>query len=103
MTSEGKEEMITKRKILREKVNNMCSYIDSLFPKKDIEIKKLKSKSDEEIITWILTYISPKQNDLDVLLLDILKWCFIERSEIKQIELLKLRKYLEFFVEITQG
>lgn len=89
---------ISRRDNLHQKLNNLSLFLESQFPDKKLQIGDLKTWSDDNVISFIVTYILPYRSNLNT--------CVDNMVELEKITpskecRSKLIRYMEFFVELV--
>ena len=93
--------MTYRRQLLREKTNNLCLYLEKLFPNQALELQKLKLQSEDTILVWIVKEVLPHQSQLKQLLGQLLQFNGLDVDKLKLDDKNKLIKYLEFYCDVV--
>jgi len=91
-----------RRQLLREKTDNLCLYLQKLFPNQLLELQKLKLQSEDTILVWIMREVLPFQSQLENLLNKLLQFNGLDINQLKSEDKAKLIKYLEFYCDVVQ-
>jgi len=93
------ESNITRRQLLRQKVNNLCNYMRSNFPNKNLRITELEKYPEEQIVCWIIQELVPYDYDKEK---RVLQLCADEGINPSKDVLQKLTRYVDFFCQIVK-
>lgn len=90
--------------VLSERKSQFEQFLlQSLPPNKHTFVTELQSKTVEEFVYYIQTYIIPNRNNIDNIIDIILTKTTITKSEITPENMKKFKLYLELFVEFVMN
>jgi len=79
--------MTCRRQLLREKTNNLCLYLEKLFPNQALEFQKLKLQTEDTILVRILREVLPHRLQLETLLGQLLQYNGLDISYNQKIKI----------------